>query len=81
MKDTCRLVLSGSARALVKDRGDVVMAMASYGKGSAIAVVDPWLYNEYVNGRNLPPEYDNHAAGEEFVHWVLTVAKHHTHRK
>jgi unsaturated rhamnogalacturonyl hydrolase len=35
------------------------------------ATVDPWLYNEYTDGRKLPPEYDNYAAGKEFVRWIL----------
>jgi len=27
------------------------------------AVTDPWLYNEYTDGRKLPADYDNFAAG------------------
>ena len=47
------------------------MAVAKYGKGTVFAVVDPWLYNEYTDGRKLPAEYDNYAAGKELVRWVL----------
>jgi unsaturated rhamnogalacturonyl hydrolase len=34
-------------------------------------MADPWLYNEYTDGRKLPPMYDNYAAGKELVRWVL----------
>lgn len=74
MKDTCALSLSGSATALFKDRGDVVMATAKYGRGTVFAAVDPWLYNEYTDGRKNPHTYgqfDNFAGGMELVHWLL----------
>ena len=45
--------------------------MAKYGKGTVYAMVDPWLYNEYTDGRKLPAMYDNLAGGEELVRWAL----------
>jgi unsaturated rhamnogalacturonyl hydrolase len=37
------------------------MAAAKYGKGRCL-VVDPWIYNEYVDRRNkLPVEFDGFA--------------------
>ncbi len=48
------------------------MATAKYGKGTVFAVVDPWLYNEYTDGRKLPVEYDNYAGGQELVRWILS---------
>ncbi len=72
MKDTCSLTLSADARPLLRDKaGALLMAYAKYGKGMAFAVTDPWLYNEYTDGRKLPPEYDNFAGGVELVHWLL----------
>jgi unsaturated rhamnogalacturonyl hydrolase len=47
------------------------MAMAKYGKGTVFATVDPWIYNEYTDGRKLPASYDNYAAGKELVRWAL----------
>jgi unsaturated rhamnogalacturonyl hydrolase len=56
----------------VLDEGDdVFMATAKYGKGTVIAMTDPWLYNEYTAVRKLPDLYDNYAAGKEFVRWIL----------
>jgi len=42
-----------------------------FGKGAVFAMTDPWLYNEYTDGRKLPPEYDNFAGGNELVRWLL----------
>lgn len=71
MKDTCSLAPKGGATALLHWKGDTMMAVAHYGKGTVVAVTDPWLYNEYTDGRKLPSEYDNFAAGREFVRWIL----------
>jgi len=71
MKDTCAISVKSPAVVLVQDGADTVMATAIYGKGTVFAVVDPWLYNEYVDGHNLPPKYDNLAAGKELARWLL----------
>jgi unsaturated rhamnogalacturonyl hydrolase len=71
MKDTCSLTLSGDAVPLLRYQGDLLMAFAHYGKGMVFAVTDPWLYNEYTDGRKLPAEYDNFAGGVKMVHWLL----------
>jgi unsaturated rhamnogalacturonyl hydrolase len=75
MKDTCTISVSGSARALLTDRGTIVIATAKYGKGTVLAVVDPWLYNEYTDGRKHPPVQDNFAAGNELVRWLIEQKK------
>lgn len=74
MKDTSAISLRSPAEALFQDRGDVVMATAKYGRGTVFAAVDPWLYNEYTDGRKNPQiynQFDNFAAGEELVQWLL----------
>jgi unsaturated rhamnogalacturonyl hydrolase len=71
MKDTCTIFVKQPAVALLQDAAGIVMATAKYGEGTVFAVVDPWLYNEYTDGRNLPSEYDNLAAGKELVRWLL----------
>jgi unsaturated rhamnogalacturonyl hydrolase len=50
---------------------DVIIATAILGKGKVLAVGDPWLYNEYVDGRKLPSEYENYKAAEDMVKWLL----------
>lgn len=71
MKDTCSLTLSHGAVPLLTWKGDILMAKAGYGRGTVVAVTDPWLYNEYTDGRKLPPTYQNFEAGREFVRWLL----------
>jgi unsaturated rhamnogalacturonyl hydrolase len=71
MKDTCSLALTKNAVPLLRYKGDTLMAYAKYGKGTVYAVADPWLYNEYTDGHNLPAEYDNYAAGMELIPWLL----------
>ncbi len=72
MKDTCSLTLSGKAVPLMKDsKGELLMAWTRYGKGMVFAVTDPWVYNEYTDGRKLPAEYDNFGGGVELVQWLL----------
>jgi unsaturated rhamnogalacturonyl hydrolase len=74
MKDTCAISIRGSATALLRDRGDIVMASARYGRGTVFAAVDPWLYNEYTDGRKNPQiygQFDNFAGGKELVRWLL----------
>jgi unsaturated rhamnogalacturonyl hydrolase len=76
MKDTSSLTLSGDAVPLLRYQGDLLMAFAHYGKGMVFAVTDPWLYNEYTDGRKLPAEYDDFAGGVELVHWLLDQRAH-----
>jgi unsaturated rhamnogalacturonyl hydrolase len=71
MKDTCTISAKSPAVSVLRDKGDILMGTAKYGKGTVFAVVDPWLYNEYTDGRKLPKAYDNFAAGEELVRWLL----------
>jgi unsaturated rhamnogalacturonyl hydrolase len=72
LKEICTIRVSGPAQAVVTDQGDVLMAMASYGKGAVFAVVDPWVYNEYVDRRNrLPVDYDGFAAAIDLAGWAV----------
>ncbi|MGA3161590.1 MAG: glycoside hydrolase family 88 protein [Terracidiphilus sp.] len=73
MKEICTISVKSPAIELLRDRGDILMAKAKYGKGTVFATVDPWLYNEYTDGRKLPAEYDNYAAGKELVRWILQL--------
>lgn len=63
------------AKPLVQEQGDIIIATAKYGKGTVFAIGDPWLYNEYVDGRKLPAEYQNFDAAHELVQWLLKKAK------
>jgi unsaturated rhamnogalacturonyl hydrolase len=71
MKEICTLALKPPAAPALEDKGDVLMAISHLGKGTVLAIVDPWLYNEYVDGRKLPPDYQNFEAAQDLVRWVV----------
>jgi len=75
MKEISTLKLSSPAKPLLDHNGSVIIATARYGKGSVFVVGDPWLYNEYTDGRKLPAEYENLKAGRDLAHWLLAQAK------
>jgi unsaturated rhamnogalacturonyl hydrolase len=76
MKDTSTITVSGPARAVVtattEPKSDVMIAIAGLGKGRVLGIVDPWLYNEYVDHRNhLPLDYDPWPAAIDLAGWAL----------
>lgn len=72
IKEYSSLKLSGAAKSILKDKdGDNVMSVTKYGKGTIYVIGDPWLYNEYVDGRKLPATYDNFKAANDLVNWLV----------
>lgn len=74
LKEISSLKLASPAKPLLVHNGSVVMATAKYGKGSVFVVGDPWLYNEYTDGRKLPAEYENFTASKDLSRWLLERA-------
>ena len=74
LKEISTIDVTSPARALVVQDGDVIMATARYGKGTVFAVGDPWLYNEYLDGRKIPAGYQNFSAAGELIQWLLKQA-------
>lgn len=60
------------ARNIYTDKGDVLMVISNIGKGKVFAVGDPWIYNEYVDGRKLPAEMENFKAMNDLTKWILS---------
>ncbi|MFL5748520.1 MAG: glycoside hydrolase family 88 protein [Niastella sp.] len=71
LKEISILETKAPAKPLVKVDNDVIMATARLGKGAVFAVGDPWLYNEYTDGRKIPLEYENAKAAYELAKWLL----------
>lgn len=71
VKELSTLSVRGAAKPVLTAGGDIIMATARYGKGTVFVVGDPWLYNEYVDGRRLPAEYQNFRAANELASWLL----------
>jgi unsaturated rhamnogalacturonyl hydrolase len=75
LKELSVLDIKSPATANTVKDGDIIIATAKLGKGKVLAVGDPWLYNEYVDGRKLPAEYENYKAAEDLVKWLLSADK------
>lgn len=71
LKELSALEIKAPAVANAVKDGDVIIATAKYGKGKVLIVGDPWLYNEYVDGRKLPAEWDNYKAASDLAQWLL----------
>ncbi len=68
---TIKITDTQKAASIFSDKGDVLMVTAKVGKGKVFAVGDPWIYNEYVDGRKLPGDFENFKAMEDLTQWML----------
>jgi len=71
IKEISTIVAKTPAVSALTDNGDVIIATAKYGKGTVFAVGDPWFYNEYIDGRKLPAEFENYKATNDLVNWLI----------
>lgn len=80
MKQVCTITPSAPAKVILKeegdtdDKGNVVMTITHLGKGLVYANVDPWVYNEYTDGRKNPMGEQNFAAGQQLTRWIVQQA-------
>jgi unsaturated rhamnogalacturonyl hydrolase len=70
-KEVASMTLKNPATALLKKDELVIFAVAKLGKGTVFATGDPWVYNEYTDGRKLPAEYENFKAANDLVQWLI----------
>jgi unsaturated rhamnogalacturonyl hydrolase len=75
IKEYSSLSLKRPAYPGLKQGNTNVVAVAKIGKGTVFAVGDPWFYNEYTDGRKLPPDFQNYQAAEELVKWAIAQTK------
>jgi unsaturated rhamnogalacturonyl hydrolase len=75
LKEISTLKLSSPAQPLFEEGKDVIMAVSKVGNGLVFAVGDPWIYNEYIDHRRLPAEYQNYEAAENMFSWLLEISK------
>jgi unsaturated rhamnogalacturonyl hydrolase len=74
IKELSSLQVKAPAVTVLKKDDVNVMAVAKYGKGTVFMLGDPWLYNEYVDGRKLPADFDNYKAATDLVQWLIKQA-------
>ncbi len=71
VKELSTLNVQTPATSVLDHKDDIVMAVAKIGKGTVFAIGDPWVYNEYLDGRKLPAELQNYQAAEDLVQWII----------
>lgn len=78
IKELATLSVKQPAKAVLSEGGDDVMAVAKYGKGTVFVLGDPWIYNEYLNGKRLPTDFENFNAAKDLSKWLLSNARKKT---
>ena len=71
IKELSTLTLNKPAEVIAVKDGQSIMAVSKFGKGTVFALGDPWIYNEYLDGRRLPADFENYAAATNLVEWLL----------
>ena len=74
VKEVSTLSVSKPAQTNLEVNGDNLIATSKYGKGTVFVIGDPWLYNEYTDGRRLPAEYENFKAAQDLSRWLIGQA-------
>jgi unsaturated rhamnogalacturonyl hydrolase len=75
LKEVSALQIQAPATSIAHNGTSDVMAIAPYGKGWVMAVGDPWIYNEYVDGRKLPASFENFEGAKTVANWLLNKVK------
>jgi unsaturated rhamnogalacturonyl hydrolase len=76
IKEVSDINLSGKAKAILTEKGKVLMAENKFGKGYVFAIGDPWIYNEYIDHDRLPESFENRKAAENLTDLLLGYTKH-----
>ncbi len=71
-KEVSSITLTAPAKAMLKKDDLIIFAAAKLGKGTVFVTADPWLYNEYTDGRKLPMEYQNLLAANDLIKWLIS---------
>ncbi len=72
IKELSPLDLKAPAQPMLTHKGETIIGVAKVGKGTVFAVGDPWLYNEYTDGRRIPVVYENFSAAKDLAKWLLS---------
>jgi lysophospholipase L1-like esterase len=74
-KEVSSLSIKKPAEPILTENDLVLMASARVGQGLVFAVGDPWFYNEYMDTRRLPIDYENNKAARNLYQWLLSNAR------
>jgi hypothetical protein len=71
MKEVSSISFRNNVKAVLTDNNNAYMAEAKYGKGFVFAIGDPWIYNEYIDHKYLPADFDNLKAANNLCDYLL----------
>ncbi|MGZ3923383.1 MAG: glycoside hydrolase family 88 protein, partial [Flavisolibacter sp.] len=72
LKEVSTLQVGPPAIPVLTKEGKNIVAVAKYGKGAVFTVGDPWIYDEYADGRKLPADFENFKAAQDIVKWAIS---------
>ena len=75
IKEISSFTLTGNAKSIFTENGQILMAECHYGKGLVWTIGDPWIYNEYIDHDKLPEDFQNRKAAENLSDYLLSNAK------
>jgi unsaturated rhamnogalacturonyl hydrolase len=75
LKEISDINITGTARAILTEKGKVLIAENKFGKGYVFAIGDPWIYNEYIDHDRLPESFENRKAAENLTDLLLGYVK------
>lgn len=75
LKEIADINIKGTARAILTEKGKVLIAENKFGKGYVFAIGDPWIYNEYMDHDRLPESFENRKAAENLTDILLGYVK------
>jgi len=71
MKEISSFQLKSPAKPILTENGIVFMAESKVGKGLVVAIGDPWIYNEYIDHKMLPVDFENLKAAENLTDYLF----------
>ncbi len=75
IKQMCSQTIKKPAESIYSENGEALITISKLGNGIVFAVGDPWFYNEYLDGRKLPAEYENYKAADDLIKWLIEQSK------
>ncbi|MBY0347266.1 MAG: hypothetical protein K2W79_03330 [Hydrotalea flava] len=70
-KEICSITVTKPSYAALKKNEITIFAVAHYGDGTVFVTGDPWLHNEYTDGKKLPEQFQNYQAANDCVQWLI----------
>jgi len=71
MKEVSSFQLKSPATPILTENGIIYMAESKLGKGMVLAIGDPWIYNEYIDHKMLPEDFENMKAALNLTDYLI----------